>query len=203
MLFKFHIFKAFKFSIINPMFHFSINTTSIFFWFTFLISSVCHAAPPSDKDLQRFLNAYPVGDLFEAGFRASIQLAGSKSIASQEKATCALEKFDKAVIEKAALTEARIHFKDISVLRAITTTLETTAGRKLIASLLRIAPGSDQAPVIPDAGYTPSEEADLRKFQSTLEFAAFQNFAQTAGPRVEEDSAYLIMMSGIKAACLK
>jgi hypothetical protein len=188
---------------LNVMNRLLVSATIACLFFSLLISPICHAASPSDGDLQRFLVAYPVGDLFEAGFRARVQLAASKSTKMQKEAACALNKYDRSLIEKRAFTEARIQFKDILLLSSITMTLETPAGRKLVSSLLRIFPSSIQAPTIPDAGFTPSEDAVFRRFQGTIEGAVFQNFAQTVGPKIAEDPAYIAMMNGIKSECFK
>ncbi len=161
----------------------------------------CQAAPPSDADLQRFLRAYPAGDLFNAGFRASVQSAGAASTAMQAQAACALARLDKTVIDTVALTEARNQFRDASMLNSITRTLETSAGKKLIESLLRVAPDATGSATFPNAQYTPEEEDQLRKFQGTSEFIALRLFAETVGPQVEKNPTYVAMMSGIKAVC--
>lgn len=168
-----------------------------------LTSSVCHAAPPTDRDLLRFLRAYPVGDLFEAGFRASVLSISAQSATNQKAATCALRNFDKRVIEAAALVEAHDQFRDASTVTAITKILESTAGKKMVGSLFRVAQGPNRVPLFPAAPYTSEEENELGLFQRTPAFAAFQTYAQTVGPQVEKSSAYLAMMSNIKVTCIK
>ena len=191
--------------------HVSLRIASILFPIALLWAAPrVIAAVPTDGEVQRFLAAYPAAELAEAGWKAGARRLAAQDSAIAARADCLSDGFDRAVVDQAIREIVKDYFHDSEVLEALTRTLETATGRKMIDAILRQGPKLvaetgrlDGATLATRIQFTEEERAELLAFRASPYYQPFADFGKLLGPRLEQAPSFSRMFSQVRTACLK
>ena len=173
------------------------------------VHTVALAQPPTEEEVNRFLEAYPVPSMLKAAWNAGADRVVAQDPEARAKAACVRGGFDVSTVAAVVRDIVFEQFVDGEALSEVTRQLESPVGKKLIAHLLSRAPEAirqsgrvEGQELAASREWTPEDRAAAQAIVESPTYGVFKSFAASVGPRIGQDPRFQSMLSRMKAECL-